>query len=451
MKEFGRILVLIDTPGGLAATGPAFSQIPEGWTVHATTGLEDALCQMEQVPFDLIFVDLQAGPLASAQFLHEVWARHPRTIRFLMAEVLEPDLMVTCALGPHQFLYKPLEPGAVRAAIERAGLVDCLFQEKDAQALVSRLRTFPARPTVYVEVMKELRSSNASPMTVGELVSKDLAISAKLLQITNSAFFGFHQTVSTPAEAVLLLGMETTASLTLGIEAFAKLDDVKLLLFSSEQVWRHCQSVANGARAIADFMTDNPSLAQEAFTAALLHDLGKLALAVNLEEQYGEVAPMARQHGLPEWEVERHLLGATHADAGAYLLALWGLPAGVIEAVAGHHLPARQLAPKFSAMTALHLANTLEHIENRRATGADVKEAVEKLGEYPAELKIAEHFDTLQQLARTASRPTPGITAFIRKNATEAAEAAEARSVPQMPLELPTHGWWARFRSLLAA
>jgi len=446
MKDFGRILVLIDNAAEVAIVAPLFSQLPEGWKVHVSENSEDALCQLGQVRFDVVFVDLKEGPHASAQFLHQVWSRHPDTIRFLLAGSMAPDLMVTCALGPHQFLQKPLDAEAIRNALERASLVHRLFQQKDVQALVSRIRTFPSRPTVYVEVMKELRSSHASAMNVGELVSRDLAISAKLLQITNSAFFGFTRPVSSPSDAVLLLGMETTASLVLGIEAFSRLDNIKLLYFSTDQVWKHCQAVAHSARAITEYVTNDSALAHEAYTAALLHDIGKLALAVNVEEHYREALNGAREKHLPAWKVEKDIFGATHAEAGAYLLSLWGLPAGVIEAVACHHLPARELAPEFSAITAVHLANALEDAESAAHSGGPAEPELDL--EYPAELGFREHIDDFRALARNANGPEIGARPFIRKTLVDCTEPDQIAKL--LAADVPPHGWWARFRSLLA-
>jgi putative nucleotidyltransferase with HDIG domain len=448
MKDFGRILVLIDDTAELAQAAPLFSQLPEGWKVTFSQTPADALYVLDQVPFDIVFVDLKAGPLASTQFLHEVWARYPKTIRFLLAANMEPDLMVTCALGPHQFLQKPIDASAVRGALDRATLVDRLFREPRVQNLVSRIRTFPSRPTVYVEVMRELRSSDSSPQVVGELVSRDLAISSKLLQITNSAFFGFSQRVSSPAEAVLLLGMETTASLVLGIEAFARLDNVKLLYFSTDQVWKHSQAVANSARAIADAMTNDASIAHDAFTGALLHDIGKLALAVNFEDQYRQALNEAREKNVPAWEIEKEMFGATHAEVGAYLLSLWGLPASVIEAVASHHLPSRELPTKFSPLTAVHLANALDYAESSGQSG--FPEFRLDL-DYPAELHLQENLEELREIARTASRPADSSTTqIVRKKAVERPSISSQPAV-QLAANLSPNGWWSRFRSLLAA
>jgi putative nucleotidyltransferase with HDIG domain len=445
MKEFGRILVLIDDAATLAQVEPLFSELPDHWKVHVTQTGENALCLLGQVPFEMIFVDLKAGPLASTQFLHQVWNQHPGVIRFLLADTLAPDLMVTCALGPHQVLLKPLEAHSLRNALDRAVLVNRLFQNKDVQGLVARIRTFPARPTIYAEVLKELRSSAASAQTVGELVSRDLAISTKLLQITNSAFFGFSRPVSKPGDAVLLLGMETTASLVLGIEAFSQLDKVKLKYFSSDHVWKHSQTVANSARAIAEHVTGSAEIAQEAYTAGLLHDIGKLALAVNLEEAYRDAQNLGREKKLPTHEVERQAFGATHAEAGAYLLSLWGLPAGVIEAVASHHLPARELSSDFNANTAVHLANALEHaITDEQPSGESAKLDLD----YPSELRIVEQLDFFRGVVQRQAGEKGSATQFIRR--------IGLPQQPTPPAALQTvsdtapNGFWSRFRSLLA-
>ena len=354
--------------------------------------------------------------------------------------------MVTCALGPHQFLQKPIDATAIRAALDRATLVDRLFREPKVQSLVSKLRTFPSRPTVYVEVMRELRSIDCSPHVVGELVSRDLAISTKLLQITNSAFYGFSQRVSNPSDAVLLLGVETTASLVLGIEAFARLDNVKLHYFSTDQVWKHCQAVADSARAVADSLSPEAGIVHDTFTAGLLHDIGKLALAVNFEEEYRHALNEARAKNVPAWEVEKEMFGATHAEAGAYLLSLWGLPASVIEAVASHHLPARELPHVFNPAIAVHLANALDYADNSRRSG--FPEFRMDL-EYPGELGLQERIEEIRELARLVPRPVEGATHQIRRMATRS--PLTSQPAVQMAANLSPNGWWSRFRSLLAA
>jgi len=396
MNKLNRILVLSDNRADSENLPPAFADLPFGWKVHYSNSPADALCVLNQVEFDLIFVDLVDGPLAGIQFLHEVWLRHPRTIRFLLGTKFDSDVMLTCVMGSHQFLQKPLTSTSVRNTLERAEITDKLLQDKAVQSLVSRIRTFPARPTIYVEVMKELRSSNASAQTVGELVSKDLAISTKLIQVINTAPFGLLQPVTTPADAVLMLGMEITASLVLGIEAFSQLDHLRPLYFSIDQVWRHSQAVALSARRIAEHFVADRDVAHDAFTAGLLHDLGKIAMAMNIEEQYNSALLAAREQKVRFWQAEKDLLGTTHAEAGAYLLSLWGLPGSIIESVASHHLPASRVDRSFSAVTAVHLANTLEYARLSIEAG---KTEFELDLDYDEELCLLEHAEVLREIA----------------------------------------------------
>ncbi len=220
---------------------------------------------------------------------------------------------------------------------------------------------FRSLPTLYVEVLKELRSPNASAQAVGEIVAKDLAMSAKMLQIVNSAFYGLQRKITDPSEAVLLLGMDTVQSLVLSIQVYAELDKVKPLYFSMDKLWRHSMAVGHLAKHLTRMVTDDPAMADEAFTAGLFHDIGKLVLATNLAEPYSGALALAIKRKLPLWEVEAELFGATHAETGAYLLGLWGLPVSVLEASALHHCPLRSVHASFSPLTAVHVVNAFEY------------------------------------------------------------------------------------------
>lgn len=356
-----RILVVVDNIAEFKEAAPFLEELPPEWSIHYSGSESDTLFFLRQMQFDLVFVDLKPGPLAGAQLLHDIWERQPNVIRFLLGDRLDPDLLLTCAMGAHQFLQKPLDIETVRNAVERADLMHEMLRNSRIQTLVSRIRTFPNRPTIYLELMKEIRSPNGSAQTVGELVEQDLAITAKLLQVINSAYFGFQQRIGSPGDAVFLLGMQSTASLVLAIEVFSHMDHMNPSYFVIDQIWRHSQKVGQTARGIAQKVTRDYTIAHDAFTAGLLHDVGKLALAINLKEEYRAALRLARQNVMPVWKAEQEVFGATHAEAGAYLLGLWGLSFPVIQAVAGHHQDAATLGSEFTALTAVHLANVLEY------------------------------------------------------------------------------------------
>jgi putative nucleotidyltransferase with HDIG domain len=339
---------------------------------------------------EIVFTHLRAGAVASTCFLNEVWTRNPQSTRFLLGDsTADADTLVRCALGPHQFIPAPIDPEKLDAALGRAKSIKSFLQNEKIRQVVSRMRTLPSRPALSIEVMRELRSVKASAGAVGELVAKDVAISTKLIQMANSAFYSPEQQVSTPVEAVLLLGLETTAALVLSIETFARLDKLKPLYFSMDRVWKHSQAVADLARKICQLMDSDAETSAHVYTAGLLHDIGKLALAQNFGEDYERILKDAEQKALPLHELEAESFGASHAETGAYLLALWGMPLPIVEAVAGHHLPGDKLSREFSAVTALRLADQLVNAPER------LKKI---LPEYPRELGLLPRLDELNAL-----------------------------------------------------
>ncbi len=357
--------------------------------------------------FDLVFARSAKGALATSEFLNEVWRVQPKSTRFVLADdAVDSETLVRCALGAHQLIPAPLDPERLSAALERAEAIKRFVKSDRIQILVSRMRTLPSRPTLYVELLRELRSVSASAATAGELVSKDLAISTKLIQVANSAFFGLEQQISEPAAAVLQLGLETTTALVLSIEAFARFDKVKPLYFSIDRVWKHSQEVADLARKICLALGCDSEVAGQAYTAGLLHDIGKLALAQNFEEDYQRTLKEAEARNLPLYEVEELVFGGTHAETGAYLLAVWGLPLSIVEAVADHHVLPSQFSGGFSAALALHLAERLSGApEKLQAT----------IAAYPLELGLETYFAPIEHIIKGGKGPVPLLPAPISR------------------------------------
>ena len=147
----------------------------------------------------------------------------------------------------------------------------------------------------------------------------------------------------------------------MSIKLLNQYDRTKTGEFSIERLWQHNTAVAHSARRLALLQTGNRALAEEAFAAGLMHDVGKAVLAGNFSEQYQGAQSLARKRQIPTWEVEKEIFGASHGEVGAYLLGLWGLPLNILEAAALHHQPARTASKVFTGLTAVHVANVLEH------------------------------------------------------------------------------------------
>ncbi len=381
MSREAHILVFSDFPAegeGVAQTIRKISDRPVRTVINPATAIE----LLATHPPDIVFAHLQAGSVAATAFLNEVWKRHPQAARFLLGDATpDSDALVRCALGPHQFIPGPINAESLATALTRADSIKRFLENDKIREVVSRMRTLPSRPALSIEIMRELRSAHASASVVGDMISRDVAISTKLIQIANSAFYRGDQQVSNPFDAVLLIGLETTAALVLSIETFTQLDKLKPLYFSMDQVWKHSQAVAELARKISQTMGCDQETSANVYTAGLLHDIGKIALALNFEEDYEKIPKEAAKQGISIPQAEEQLLGSSHAETGAYLLALWGLPFSIVEAVASHHRPPDKLAKEFSAATALHLADRMVNA----ADALNSETLNEILAEYPGD------------------------------------------------------------------
>jgi putative nucleotidyltransferase with HDIG domain len=216
-------------------------------------------------------------------------------------------------------------------------------------------------PTVYNELIAELQSPDCSLNRLGDIVARDVAMTAKVMHLVNSSYFGLRQRVGTPQQAAAVLGTEVLRALVLSISVFSSPATTGLLGSQIDSLFDHSLAVGTTARALARLAGGGTTLVNDSFVAGVLHDVGKLVLAQNLAQQYAAVVETARRERLPWSAAEADILGCSHAEVGAYLLGLWGFPDALIEAVAFHHNPRRCGSQAFCAATTVHLANVWEH------------------------------------------------------------------------------------------
>jgi putative nucleotidyltransferase with HDIG domain len=204
--------------------------------------------------------------------------------------------------------------------------------------------------------VKELNSADPSLKRVGEIIAEDLTMTAKVLQLVNSAFFGIPRKVSTAQQAVTLLGLNTIKALTLQVELFSAHQNRNDAVMTD--LLNHSLKVGNMAKAISLSEKRNARQADAALVGGILHDIGKVLIYM-LPEYRDQLAAAPVQNHLAWLDMEYRLFGTSHAEIGAYLLGLWGFTEDVLEMVAFHHCPGMSMDKEFSALTAVHIANAL--------------------------------------------------------------------------------------------
>ncbi len=244
-----------------------------------------------------------------------------------------------------------------------------LMANQSLQQLVSEMQTLPSLPSLYQELLDVMHSDDVSVDRAARIITKDMGMVTKILQVVNSPFYGLRGKVSNSSHAVALLGLTTIKSLVLSRNVFAQFDQSKLPFFSLEVLWQHGMITGAHARDIARQEGAEQALVDDAFTAGMLHDVGTLILATNLPDQYTEMLAIMQGRGLSEWAAEREVFGATHAEVGGYLLDKWSLSEMVVDAVAYHHEPAGCPAQNTTALAAVHVANVMEEEAQATAMG----------------------------------------------------------------------------------
>jgi HD-like signal output (HDOD) protein/CheY-like chemotaxis protein len=332
------------------------------WEVFQTRTASQALEWMGQAEFDVVVTDVDLPSISGDSWMNEVRARCANASRIIVSEISNQETVARCLNATHQFLAKPFEVGALKYALSRVGVLDAYLRSPQIKAIVSQLSRLPSLPSLYVQIMQELGSDDPSVEQVAAIIGQDPSMTARILQIVNSAAIGLARRISTPFEAVQYLGFGTVRSLVLAAHIFSSFSvRPGLKGFSINQLWRHAAGSGMLARMIMRLEHSAVADAEDANIAGMLHDIGKLILADAVPDRFQKACDLATQLAIPLHAAEMEVFGATHAGVGAYLFGLWGLPASIVEAIAFHHEPTRNDLRSFSPLTAVHVANVLEH------------------------------------------------------------------------------------------
>ena len=362
-------------------------------------GGQAALEQLEQGPFDVIVSDMRMPGIDGATLLARAQESHPGAVRIVLSGYSEVQAALRAVPVAHQFLSKPCSADELRGVIERACGLRALLCDESIRSAVGGLRSLPSAPTAYAALTDLLRDPVASAEDVARIVERDMAMCAKVLQLVNSAFFGLGRRITSVAEAVVYLGMVAVRDVVLSVEAFRAFRDDAGDPNSAAALQRHSLAVAGIASEI--IRERGPAQAQDAFMAGMLHDIGKLVLATQRPLEFAEIVAAARAEGLPTHVVAERRHGATHAEVGAYLLGLWGLPYTVVEAVAHHHAPSRAGSHGLDVVVAVHVADALAHEHvGQLAPGEGSSEASPGLAvDFLEELGVADRLPAWRALA----------------------------------------------------
>ncbi len=215
------------------------------------------------------------------------------------------------------------------------------------------LERLPAIPKVVNEVWRIIDKKNIEPSKVSEIISKDITLSAKVLKLVNSPFYGFPNRISSIRHAVILLGLDTIKGLLISTLVFGKIND------EIKDMWNHACDCATIAGIIAKVLDIKE--ADELTAAGLLHDMAKVIIKNYFPELAKKIKIAKEKEGISEYEAEKKVLGVTHDTINRWIAEKWNFPPLLTDSIVYHHnIKASKKYTYFSAV--ISLADFLSHL-----------------------------------------------------------------------------------------
>jgi len=370
--------------------------LESGWELSFVTDGDEALKLLAQAPFDVVLVDAQMPRMSGATLLARVQELYPNTVRIVLsghsdAAVLRPALRYA-----HQVMQKPCDAHVLRNTLDSACGVRAIFSRPELRPLVSGASELPFLPRTYVELGAARSMPGASARAIADIIERDVVLSARVLELCASGAYRLPRPVSSIAGAVAFLGVELIKALVLAVEVSQMFPVGRGVAdFSLEALQKRGFAGGQLAKRILGYEPNSDSVLQ----AGLLQDIGQLVLASRAPQRFAIALQSSASGKLPLYQAELGLLGVTHAEIGASLLGLWGLPEKLVQTVA-HHVQPNPAARSFDAAAALYVANLLIENPDLPAQDSVPARAVALDLHYLRSLGVAQHLEDWRRFAR---------------------------------------------------
>jgi len=336
------------------------------WEMVFALGAEAALSEMAKAPFDVVVTDIRMPGMDGVTLLEKVRDLYPGTARLVLSGHGEKEQLLRAFTVAQQFLSKPCDAERLKNVLEQACGLRGLLADDRIRGTIGWFERLPSVPDVYQDLTRTLASGGGME-DVARVVERDPSMCAKVLQLVNSSFFGLQVRIRTIEHAVSFLGTELIRTLVLTAGIFSEDESLETDVFSLKRVQENSLLTARLCRS---FLGDSKR-AQEAYMLGLLHDIGRVVLALGLGPRYEDILREALSSRREVHVVEQEALGVTHAEVGGYLLGIWGLPLETLSVVCHHHEPGRILAGPLDLLAVVHVADALADRIHPVLAGAD--------------------------------------------------------------------------------
>jgi HD-like signal output (HDOD) protein/CheY-like chemotaxis protein len=345
-----RIVFVDDEVNVLHAMRRALHCMRSDWDMEFVSSGPEALESLARSQADVIVSDMRMPGMDGWQLLEKVKALYPQTVRLVLSGYAEPGAIMRLVGTAHQYIAKPGESATLKAAIAQTLFMRRLLDSDELALLVGHVSSLPSVPAAFHDISSCLRRPSATVADAARIIARDVAMTANVMKLVNSAFFGVRRQVTSVDRAVAYLGLDTLTALVLGHGLFQS-----GAWSGTEALWEHSLRTASAARAIALHEQLPVMRTEEAFLTGMLHDVGRVVYATR-GELSGSSPPGLTAEQLAKID---NMPDEQHVRVGAYLLALWGFPSHIVAAVALHDTPSRRADPGLDLTVLVHVADRM--------------------------------------------------------------------------------------------
>lgn len=350
-------ILLVDGDGErLQARRQAFAKSHRQWEVHLARTGEEALQVLGRDAMDILILDLQVEDLASSGLLQQMREVHQGTVRIAVTDAAPAEELNRIEEAFHRVFLKPRQTSFLIDAVESLNIEDDETNVRAIRAFVAGLGRVPSLPSLYSELVALLEREDTGTAEVSKLIRRDLAVASQVLKLANSVHYASSRPVAEIGQAVVRVGMDSLKALVLFGGLISSFNGEIPKEMDLEKLWLHSFHVAIGTCKLA-ILEGKTALADHAFSVGLLHDIGLVVLATDPSRRYGAVLTKANTSRIPLAVLEHETYGVDHAQVGAHLLNLWGLPPTFCRPIREHHAPPLPNGEAFPLSAALHLAD----------------------------------------------------------------------------------------------
>ncbi len=360
-----KILFVDENQEQLAGLKKLLTDDNDRWECHFSTSGSEVLDLLAQHTFNVIVTDIVMPILSGNALLSLVREHHPEIIRIIFSDCTDQRTIVRAAQMAHRYIPKPCSASTLRRTIENTLYIHVVLDNESIRKVLIQTTSLPSVPSVYSRLMEQIENPDFSLHDAAELISHDVGLTVNILKQVNQ--FGFNHSISDIKQAVTLLGLDVIRAIALTTHIFHSIGKLNIPHFSIEKLMKKSMLTALFAKQIMMIENRSRDEIECAFIAGMLHQLGTLVFVVNFSEKYCSVMERVHDAHRPILMVEQNLIGISHPQIGAHLLALWGLPESILNAVAFYREPQILEESKPGVITAVFAAYhlVLEFLEEQ--------------------------------------------------------------------------------------